>query len=114
MPVFLLVRAIPVAILEVDSEVLDWLALELVDYERVNLPGQLGVEVPYLGKVVGCWKPLLDESNRQLTQSSGGVSREEVRSSVDRVNRLPVRAVPGIALGDSRRLLLDSPGPSIQ
>jgi hypothetical protein len=91
-------RAIPV--FEVDAEVLDRLAREFLAHTRVDAFGQLAiVEAERSRQFVGIPRVFLERLTRDSAQFLRRVGREEMRSAVYGVDRLPPIGVARIAEG---------------
>jgi hypothetical protein len=93
--VFIRVGPRAVAVLEVDAEVLDRLARQLVDDARVHGLGehpqpQRLIQRRGIGRVLG------ERAPRHLAQLRRGVGAEQVAASVDHVHRLALRRVAGM------------------
>ena len=96
-PILLGVGAIAVAILEVDPEVLDRLALQLVDDAATNDVGEVvpgAIEFEDARQRGAVWRVLIEGRERRRAQLHGGVRTKEMRAAVDGVHGL---AVTGLA-----------------
>ena len=87
-PVLLGVGAMAVAVLEVDPEVLDRLAPELLDHPGMDGPGQPDVEPEGRGEGLGVGRVLGERGERQRAQPGRRVGPEEVGTAIDGVHWL--------------------------
>jgi hypothetical protein len=112
--VLFLIGAIPVSILEVESEILDRLTLELLAYQAVNSSSEIGLEIQQPGEVLRFGTPPLEGGRGQLAESLSGRSREEMGAPVHGMDGLSVRAVSGDRGVDSLGGRLQTTGPAGQ
>ena len=100
--VLLVIGPVAVAVLEVDAEVLDRLARQLVDDARVDAVGERrdrGRSPRRARRGVG--RVLVERPQRHRAELPRRVGLEQVRAAVDRVHRLALRGV-------ARKLLRDA------
>jgi hypothetical protein len=98
--VLLGVGAVAVAVLEVDAEVLDGLARELLTHAAVDrlLQSLRQVERAGEGRAVG--RELLERAVRDRAETCRRVGFEQVGTAVHRVHRLPPRGLAGESPGE--------------
>ena len=107
-PILFLVGPVAEAILEIDAEVLDRLARELVDDAQVDAIGQAGDPGPSApASAAGVGRVLLQRAQRQRAELLRGVGLEQVRAAVDGVHRLPRGRIAGKLLGDAHVRLVE-------
>ena len=101
------VRTIAVAVLEIDAEVFDRLAPQLLDdrartcranaaVDAVARSSSAGASVARVGRV------LVERRQRQRAELRRRVRAEQMRAAVDGVHRLPVAGLAGIRARDAR------------
>ena len=95
MPVLLTVGPMPVAVLEIDAEVLHRLPTQLLRHEPMNRPGQRGGEVEDRSQLIGGVSPPVESGRGELAQPFRCVGREEMGAAVDGVHRLAFWALAG-------------------
>ncbi len=83
------VRAVAVAVLEVQPEVLDRLASQLLDHARMDARGRRRREAERGGERGRIGRVLVQGPQRRGAEARRGVRLEEVRAAVHHVNRLP-------------------------
>ena len=88
MAVLLRVETNPVAVLEIDAEVLDRLAPELVLHARVDRFGERGREVDGAREILRRGRVLLERAQCQGSQALRGVGVEQMSAPVDGMHRL--------------------------
>ena len=93
--VLLGVGTMPVAILEVDPEVLDGLPSQFLGHETMNRIGQRGGDVENRSQVLGGRGPAVESVQRQLAQSLSRVGREEMSTAIHGVHWLAFGALAG-------------------
>ncbi len=104
MPVLLGVRPDAVSVLEVDAEVLDRLARQLVDDAAANGLGQRALvrrQSERRCERRRVWRVLIEHGARDHADSCSGVGLEEVRTAVDAVDGLPVAGFTRIGAAGS-------------
>ena len=95
MPVLLVIGPMPVAILEIDAEVLHRLPSQFLGDETVNWPGQRFGEVENRSQVLGGGSPAIEGGQGQLAQAFRCVGREEMGAAIHGVHRLAFGALAG-------------------
>ena len=97
------IRPDAVSVLEVDAEVLDRLARQLVDDAAANSLGQRALvrtQSERSGKRRRVGRVLLEHGSCDRAYSCGGVGLEEMRTTIDAVDGLPVAGFTGIGAAD--------------
>jgi hypothetical protein len=98
--VLLRVGPVPVAVFEVDPEVLDRLPAELLDDALEDLRRGSRRQPERRAESGGVRRVLLERPQGERAQPRGRVGLEDLRASVDGVDRLAPRGVPRIADGE--------------
>ena len=98
--VFLRVGPVAVAVLEVDPEVLDRLALELGLHPRVDPEGQIPRQAQGVAQDVRIGRVLAQRPLGQLAELASGFGGEELRAAVEGVDGLAVGRVAWSAPGE--------------
>ena len=100
--VLLGVGAVAVAVLEVDSVVLDRLALQLLDDARVHgaREGLRSLQSDRARERSGIGRVLIERAHRRGPELCRDVGGEQVRAAVDGMDRLAVGAVSGVGFGE--------------
>ena len=102
--VLLGVGAVAEAVLEVDPEILDRLARQLVDDARVDARARASASRPERrGERRRVGRVLLQRAQRDRAELLRRVGLEQMRAAVDDVHRLPRGGVAGELLRDARR-----------
>jgi hypothetical protein len=91
--VFLVVRAIPITVLEVDTEIFDRLAAELVDDQGVHPLPQGRRDTKGAGKFRRAGCELRERATSGRAEAWHGVGTEQVSASIHRVHGLSSGAV---------------------
>ena len=89
MPVLFRIRAVAVAVLEVDSEILDRLALELRAHALVNVMREFGGNPEHGVEGIRGGRMLVHETERDVAKLARRVRPKEMPAAIDGVNRLP-------------------------
>jgi hypothetical protein len=92
MAVLLTVRAVSIPVFEVEPEVLDGLAFQLLANKRMHQAGEIAVETDQFGQILSGRAPLSKRLERQFPELLCGVRPEQMCSPIYGVNRLTVRA----------------------
>src|SRR6266571_702277 len=100
--VLLGVRAVAVAVLEVDPVVLDGLALQLGHHARVDALTQLAREAQGLGQGGRVGPVLAERAQGEVAELARRVGLEELGPAVDRVDGLAIGWVAGVLAGEGR------------
>ena len=87
--VFLGVRAVAVAVLEIQPEVLDRLALQLFGHAGMDAGRRVRCEAEDGRERARIRRMFLEHAQRRRAEPRGRVRLEQVRAAVNRVNRLP-------------------------
>ena len=99
--VLLMIGAAAEAVLEVDAEILDRLARELVAHAGVDAIGRGGLGADHRGQGGGVRGVLVERPECHRPELLRRVSLEEVRAAVDRVDRLALGRVAGKQLREA-------------
>lgn len=94
--VLLLVRPYPIAVLEVDPQVLDRLALKLGAYAVVDLGSVIGRQPQYFGQLGDGPTVLTQYCPSLLCPLADGAGSEAISWHVDGMDRLPHTTIAGV------------------
>jgi hypothetical protein len=114
MAVLLAVRAVSVPVFEVEPEVLDGLAFQLLSNQRMDPAGEIAVETGHSGQVVGGGAPLSERLKRKFPELLCSAGPEQMRAPIDRVNGLSVRPLAGKIGRQTRGYRVEALSPSGQ
>ena len=106
--VFLVVGAVAVTVLEVDAEVLDSLAVQLLAYALEHLRREVAADADRLAERVGIGRVGIERAQRELAELLRCLRGEQVRTAVDRVHGLARAGVAGIAPVEARLRAVDA------
>jgi len=106
--VLFVVGAVAVAVLEVDAEVLDRLAAQLLAHALEHLRRELAPNAQRFGKRRGVGRVGLERLHRDLAELVRRLCSEQVRSAVDGVHRLARAAVARVMAPEPRLRAVDA------
>ena len=106
--VLFVVGAIAVAVFEVDAEVFDGFARELLADALVDLGGEVAANADRFGERRGIGRVAVERLQRELAELLRRLGREQMRAAVDGVHRLARAGVAGVALREPRLRAVDA------
>ena len=90
-PVCLVVRPVAIAVFEVDAKVFNRLSAQFLHDTCSNRSGEFcGLEAQHSREGRSVWRVLLEHPKRDRAELSGGIRSEQMRATVNGVDRLPI------------------------